>query len=273
MLRKRRTWPASSRRWGFSSGNFSSRTENNSPRLVAAHAIEPMPAVCRRRAVGICTVITIEGYPQRLKPPLIFRASRRGSKPRPFKATQVKKTQALHSHRGCHLFGDFDGVERFVEILLELCQLGCDRSLRLIDSREHVGCFQAISGDAYHGRFLRQDSVLAIELTRCADRDTAGGLGEDAFGFRQQADRIDDLGIAHILAPSAALLDGLDGVVAVGGIADGERTRDGRRLLRIDLRAASLHSRRNRRASGSLRSEELYLLLFDQAELGEFIER
>src|ERR1700723_1039695 len=59
MLRKRRTWPASSRRGGFSSGNFSSRTENSSPRFVAAQEREAVPAVWRRRAGGFCTVMVI----------------------------------------------------------------------------------------------------------------------------------------------------------------------------------------------------------------------
>src|SRR5580704_18619828 len=56
-LRKRRIWPASSRRWGLSAGNFWSSTENNSPRLVAEQSSLPTPSVWRRRAVGICTVI------------------------------------------------------------------------------------------------------------------------------------------------------------------------------------------------------------------------
>src|SRR5580692_7351076 len=108
MLRKRRTCPASSRRWGFSSGNFSSRTENSSPRFVAAHAIEPTPAVCRRRAVGICTVIAILGPP------------------------------FLHAHRGRLFFRDLDGVERFVQVLLELSQLGRNRPLNLINTGQNI---------------------------------------------------------------------------------------------------------------------------------------
>src|SRR5208282_5295027 len=51
--------PCSSRRCGLSWGNFSSRTENSSPRFEAAHVTDPTPSVCRRKAVGICTVIGI----------------------------------------------------------------------------------------------------------------------------------------------------------------------------------------------------------------------
>src|SRR5215468_4536672 len=60
-LRKRRISPASSRRCGLSCGNFSSRTEKSSPRLVAEQSSLPTPSVCRRNAVGICTVIDISG--------------------------------------------------------------------------------------------------------------------------------------------------------------------------------------------------------------------
>src|SRR5215475_13077614 len=60
-LRKRRISPASSRRCGLSCGNFSSSTEKSSPRLVAEQSSLPTPSVCRRNAVGICTVIDISG--------------------------------------------------------------------------------------------------------------------------------------------------------------------------------------------------------------------
>src|ERR1700757_2778843 len=61
-LRKRRIWPVSSRRCGFSWGNLSPRTENSSPRLAAEQSRLAMPSVWRRRAVGICTVIDMSGH-------------------------------------------------------------------------------------------------------------------------------------------------------------------------------------------------------------------
>src|ERR1700757_4172903 len=60
-LRKRRICPASSRKCGFRSGNFSSSTANNSPMFAAEQLKLPTPEVCRRSAVGICTVIDISG--------------------------------------------------------------------------------------------------------------------------------------------------------------------------------------------------------------------
>jgi hypothetical protein len=53
------------------------------------------------------------------------------------------------------------------------------------------------------------DAVLTIEFACGADGYAAGGLGEDAFGFGQQFDGVDQLRIADVLAPSAAAFDGL----------------------------------------------------------------
>src|SRR5258708_4844073 len=124
-----------------------------------------------------------------------------------------------------------------------------------------------ISGDAQHRRLFREDAVLAIQLTSYAHGYAARSFGEDAFGLRQQADRVHYLGIADILAPAAALLDGLDRVVAIGRIANRKRSRNGRGLLRFDLSASGLYRGRNRRASRGLRAEELHWLVFDQPKL------
>src|ERR1700677_2529512 len=246
MLRKRRTCPASSRKCGFSSGNFSSRVENNSPRFVAAQAIEPTPAVCRRSAVGICTVIDMEILPQRLKP-------------HPFK-TKAPKTKAtqkprLCAHRGCRFVSDFHVVQRFVQILFELSQLRRDCPFRLIDASQHVGRLQSIASDAQHRRLLWQNAILSVELAGGTYSYAARSLGKNTFGFRQQPDRVDHFGLAQVFAPSAAVLDGLNGIVPVGRIADGKRTRNSGWLLRVDLRAAGFYPRRNRRAPRGLRAK------------------
>src|SRR5882724_3739330 len=117
------------------------------------------------------------------------------------------------------------------------------------------------------------DAILPIELARGANRYTASGFGENAFRLRQQLDRTDNFRIAHIFAPSAAAFNGLDRVMSVSRVADSERACDGRRLLRFDLGTSGLDRRRNRRTSGSLRSEELYVLALDQSELDQFVER
>ena len=45
-------------------------------------------------------------------------------------------------------------------------------------------------------------------------------------GFGEQLDGVDDFGIGDVVGPAAALADQLRGVVAVGGIADGQRPRN-----------------------------------------------
>src|ERR1700722_2088483 len=119
MLRKRRICPASSRMCGFNSGNFSSRTEYNSPRLAAAHATELTPAVCRRNAVGICTVIGIS-FPLSHSSSYALVLCARG------------RGQSLSRL-------DPNSVQRLVEIFFKLRQPGCDRPFEFIDAGEYIG--------------------------------------------------------------------------------------------------------------------------------------
>src|SRR5208283_1521898 len=65
MLRKRRVSPASSRKWGFKSGNCESSSENSSLRLAAEQTTRGVPAVSRRKAVGISIVMLIERPPNK----------------------------------------------------------------------------------------------------------------------------------------------------------------------------------------------------------------
>ncbi len=60
--------------------------------------------------------------------------------------------------------------------------------------------------------------------------------------------------------------------MAVSGIADRQRARNGGRLLRLDLGTPRLHGGGNRRAAGRLRAKELHRLCIDQSECNQFIE-
>ncbi len=46
----------------------------------------------------------------------------------------------------------------------------------------------------------------SIELARAADRHASCGLGEDAFGLREQLNRLDHFGVGDIFRPAAALV-------------------------------------------------------------------
>ena len=153
----------------------------------------------------------------------------------------------------------FFHVERLLEVGFEFDELGSDRPLGPVDAGENVGGLQAVARDAEDGGFVGQNAILAIEIAGASDGDSACGFGEDAFGFGEQSNGIDDFGIADVFAPSAAAFDGLDRVVAVGGVADGDRARDGRGLLRLDLGAACFYGRRDRRAACGLRRRTLLL--------------
>src|SRR5579863_7752430 len=153
MLRKRRIWPLSSRRCGRSSGNFSSSTTNSSSRFDAAQATEATPAVCRRNAVGICTVIAIL-------------------------CSNSGRFFGSSEHAG-----DFLDVQSLLQVVFEFLQLGRDRLLNFVHAREHIGGFQSIAGDAEHGRLFRKNAVLTIQLACGSDRYAARGLSENAFGL------------------------------------------------------------------------------------------
>ena len=63
--------------------------------------------------------------------------------------------------------------------------------------------------------------------------------------------------------PTAAFEDLLGGVVAVGGVADGERAGDGVGLLRLEPIEAALDGGGDRRATRRLGAEEFHLLGLD----------
>src|SRR5215470_16843132 len=127
------------------------------------------------------------------------------------------------------------------------------RSLKAAGKR--VGRLQSVAGDAQDRGFVGLDASLRKELTRCGYRYASGSLSEYTFGFSQQSHRIYDFRVGRILAPATAGDDGLDRVKAVGRIADGQRTRNGGRLLRLDLAAAAFYRSADGTAARSLRTE------------------
>ena len=64
----------------------------------------------------------------------------------------------------------------------------------------------------------------------------------------------------------------LHGEGAVGRIADGQRSRDGVRFLRLEAREVTLDAVGNGRTAGGLRAEKFHGLFFDPAERDEFLE-
>src|SRR5215470_14017341 len=124
-----------------------------------------MPSVWRRSAVGICTVI------------------------------DISSSYARSFFGRGNYAGHFVHIERLPEVELELLQLRRNRPLGAIRAGEHIGGLQAVASDAEDRRFLGQDAILAIEFGGAANRDSAGCLGEDAFGLGQQFDGIDYFGV------------------------------------------------------------------------------
>ncbi len=95
------------------------------------------------------------------------------------------------------------------------------------------------------------------ELQRHRERGAAGGFGENALGAREQLDRVDDLGIARHVAPSARLAHRAQDVVAVGGISDRDRLGDRVGLDRRYQVGALVQRMDDRRGAGRLRGMNL----------------
>src|ERR1700757_4028849 len=83
---------------------------------------------------------------------------------------------------------------------------------------DRVGGFQTVAGDGENGGLVRVDAAFADELLGYAGGHAAGGLGEDAFGFGEEFDGVNDFRVRDIFGPATAFEDLLGGVVAVGRI-------------------------------------------------------
>src|SRR5213080_3659573 len=93
------------------------------------------------------------------------------------------------------------GAELRVEIRLEGFQSRRNGLRRRKLRRNGVSRLQTVAGDANHGGFLRLDAILGEQFPGDADSYAAGGLRENAFGFRQHLDGVHNLGIGHVFGP------------------------------------------------------------------------
>src|SRR5712672_1681212 len=110
------------------------------------------------------------------------------------------------------------------------------------------------------------NAPLTNQFLRYAGGHSASGFCENAFCFSQELDRANNLCIRNIFSPAAALANEFAGVIPIRGIANGQRARNRIRFLRLKAREATLHRRRNWRASSSLGAEEFHRLIFHPAK-------
>ena len=128
-----------------------------------------------------------------------------------------------------------------------------------------------MAGDAEDGFLVARDFSAFDELLCAGDGDAAGGLGEDAGVLGEEFDALDDFIVRHVLGGAAGLAHDVDGVVAVGGRADGEGLGD-----RVGLRhglhdvGAFFHGVRDRCAAGGLCAEDRKWRFVHEANFCEF---
>src|ERR1051326_4004774 len=106
---------------------------------------------------------------------------------------------------------------------------------------QRVESLQSVSGDRQNRQIRFLDPALLHQFLRNRDGDAAGRLREDAFCFREQLNAGNDLLVRAVFSPAAGTGDQARGKVAVRGVADRERLRDGVRLHRTNLRTAAFH--------------------------------
>jgi hypothetical protein len=114
--------------------------------------------------------------------------------------------------------------------------------------------FESVAGDCNHKAIGRLDPPLGNQFSRHSQCGASGSFSEDAFGFRQQLDRIDNFTVARILAPSAAISDYSRSEVPISGISDRKRLGNRVRFDRSNVTRSGFNSRRNRIAAGCLSS-------------------
>src|SRR5260370_3696422 len=150
------------------------------------------------------------------------------------------------------------GAELRIEVRLEGVEARRDGFAGRKFGGDGVGGFKPVAGDAHHRGFVRLDAILTDEFLRDAHGYAAGGFREDALGFGKELDGGDDLRIGDVLRPAAGFANLLYGKGTVGGIADGERARNGVGLLRLQASQVWLHAIGNRRAAAGLGAGVFY---------------
>src|SRR5579863_647003 len=81
---------------------------------------------------------------------------------------------------------------------------------------------EPVTRDHQHERLVRIDTPGFEQLSGYGNRDAARRLGEDSRRLRKQANAINQLLIAHILAGPARVQDCLDGIRTIGRIPNRE---------------------------------------------------
>ena len=95
---------------------------------------------------------------------------------------------------------------------------------------------QPITGDANNCGFIATDAALFNQFSSDAGSNSTCGFGEYSFVLGEQFDGVDDFRIGNIFGPASAFADQANGERTVRGISDGQGTRDGVRLLRLEAR-------------------------------------
>ena len=180
-FRNRRVSPASSRRWGFKSGNCGSSSENSSLRFAAEQDDARRPRSEPPQSGGNLNGDAHQEPPGRKPIENVYDSSVAGDsrsrrrQPRSLQRCLIDRIDlTTYDCRRLPPQPPPAVAPTFAaEIRLELGQLRSDRSFGLILIRQHVGGLQSVASDAEHRRFVRQNAVLLDQLARGSNRYAA----------------------------------------------------------------------------------------------------
>src|SRR5688572_10252197 len=141
-------------------------------------------------------------------------------------------------------------------------------ALECLDSRvDHFGrvqshgfrSLQSIAGDSHDGDAPPIDMAGVDKFLEHSDADAARCLRVDALRFGEQADSFADLRVSGIVSPASAALNKPRSVVAISGVADGQRLRNRVGLDGTNVDALPSNRVNDRIAADGLRAVELRL--------------
>jgi len=127
----------------------------------------------------------------------------------------------------------------------------------------------SIAGDADHDGFIVRNAPGFDQLFCDGDFGATRGFGENTFGAGQQLDAFEDFLIRDAFTPAAGFTDGLNDLIAVGGITDRDGAGDGVGLHWRNEISALMERVDNRGTAARLRRIDFAPGIFDQANLDE----
>src|SRR5256885_2051075 len=149
-------------------------------------------------------------------------------------------------------------VQTGLQIIFKGRELRWKGRRSFVSPSQCISRLQPVPSNTENRGLVGRDASLLVKLLGGADGYATSRFRKYALRLREQLNRVREFGIRYILGPATALGDGSNGIMTVGRISAGQRSRNAHRLLRLYFLAAALHRCRNPRTSRRLSAIELH---------------